>query len=73
MPPTYVVVCLDDPIVDYRNSYALYDALKAINIPSKLAVYEWGRHGFGMLDNKFMKEFHWNERMWEEFLAEIIE
>lgn len=73
MPPTYVVVCLDDPIVDYRNSYALHEALEAKNIPGGFAVYDWGKHGFGMLDNRFMKEFHWNERMWKEFLENIVE
>lgn len=73
MPPTYVVVCLDDPVVDYRNSFALYEALQAKEIPSKLSVYEWGKHGFGMLDNKFMKEFHWNEKMWNDFLKDLIE
>lgn len=73
MPPTYIVVCLDDPVVDYRNSFALYDALQSKNIHSELAVYEWGKHGFGMLDNKFMKEFHWNEKMWNDFLENLIE
>ena len=73
MPPTYIVVCLDDPVVDYRNSFALYDALQSKNISSELAVYEWGKHGFGMLDNKFMKEFHWNEKMWNDFLENLIE
>ena len=73
MPPTYVVVCLDDPVVDYRNSFALYEALQAKGIPSELAVYEWGKHGFGMLDNKFMKEFHWNEKMWNDFLKDLIQ
>lgn len=72
MPPTYVVVCLDDPVVDYRNSLALYEALQAKKNPSMLAVYEWGRHGFGMLNNKFMKEFRWNEKMWNDFLKELI-
>lgn len=73
MPPTYIVVCLDDPVVDYRNSFALYEALQAKKIPSELAVYEWGKHGFGMLDNKFMEEFHWNEKMWNDFLKNLIE
>lgn len=73
MPPTYIVVCLDDPVVDCRNSFVLYDALQAKGIPSELAVYEWGKHGFGMLDNKFMKEFHWNEKMWNDFLKNLIE
>ena len=70
MPPTYVVVCKDDPVVIYENSFRLYDALQAKNIPSRLAVYEWGKHGFGMKDNDFMKEFHWNESL-KEWLVEL--
>ena len=65
MPPTYVVVCKDDPVVIYENSFRLYDALQAAGIPSRLAVYEWGGHGFGMKDNDFMKEFHWNQALKE--------
>ena len=70
MPPTYVVVCKDDPVVIYENSFRLYDALQANNIPSRLAVYEWGKHGFGMKDNAFMKEFHWNQAL-KEWLVEL--
>lgn len=64
MSPTYIVACKDDDVVDYRNSLALHDALKEKNIPCRLTVYEWGKHGFGMLDNGFMKSFRWNEEMW---------
>ena len=70
MPPTYVVVCKDDPVVIYENSFRLYDALQAKKIPCRLAVYDWGRHGFGMKDNDFMKEFHWNESL-KEWLMEL--
>ncbi len=70
MPPTYVVVCKDDPVVIYENSFRLYDALQAKKIPSRLAVYDWGGHGFGMKDNAFMKEFHWNESL-KEWLVEL--
>ena len=70
MPPTYVVVCKDDPVVIYENSFRLYDALQEKDIPSQLAVYEWGGHGFGMKDNAFMKEFHWNETL-KEWLVEL--
>ena len=70
MPPTYVVVCKDDPVVIYENSFRLYDALQAKKIPSRLAVYDWGGHGFGMKDNDFMKEFHWNESL-KEWLVEL--
>ena len=70
MPPTYVVVCKDDPVVIYENSFRLYDALQAKNIPSRLAVHDWGGHGFGMKDNAFMKGFHWNESL-KEWLVEL--
>lgn len=64
MSPTYIVVCKDDNVVKYENSLALEKALAEKNIPHKLALYEWGKHGFGMLDNKFMKMFHYNEELW---------
>ena len=65
MPPTYVVVCDDDPVVIPENSLRLYNSLQDAGIPSKLARYSWGGHGFGMKDNAFMKEFHWNEPLHE--------
>lgn len=70
MPPTYVVVCDDDPVVIPENSLRLYDALQAAGIPSKLARYPWGGHGFGMKDNDFMKEFHYNQPL-KEWLKEL--
>lgn len=70
MPPTYVVVCDDDPVVIPENSLRLYDALQAAGIPSRLARYPWGKHGFGMKDNDFMKEFQWNEAL-REWLVEL--
>ena len=70
MPPTYVVVCDDDPVVIPENSLRLYEALQAANIPSCLARYDWGGHGFGMKDNDFMKEFHWNPAL-KEWLVEL--
>ena len=72
MPPSYIVVCKDDPVVDYRNSFALYEAMLEKNIDVQLAVYDWGKHGFGMLNNRFMKEFHWNEKMWNEFFLPVV-
>lgn len=69
MSPTYIVVCKDDDVVDYRNSLALYDALLGKKIPCSLTVYDWGKHGFGMLDNDFMKSFHWNEALWNWILS----
>lgn len=65
MPPTYIVVCKDDNVVDYKNSLVLYDALVEKHISAHLELYDWGKHGFGMLENKFMKTFRWNEVLWQ--------
>ena len=70
MPPTYVVVCDDDPVVIPENSLRLYKALQTAGIPSRLARYKWGGHGFGMKDCPFMSEFHYNEPL-HEWLVEL--
>lgn len=71
MPPTYIVVAKDDPVVDYNNSLRLFDALQEKNIPNcRIAIYERGGHGFGMKNNDFMKKFHWNEDL-KQWLREI--
>lgn len=70
MPPTYVVVCDDDPVVIPENSLRLYNALQAAGIPSRLARYPWGKHGFGMKNNDFMEEFHYNQPL-REWLVEL--
>lgn len=71
MPPTYIVVAKDDPVVDYNNSLRLFDALQEKSIPNcRIAIYERGGHGFGMKNNDFMKEFHWNEDL-KQWLREI--
>lgn len=70
MPPTYIVVCDDDPVVIPENSLRLYAALQAANIPCRLARYEWGKHGFGMKNKAFMQEFHWNEAL-KDWLIEL--
>jgi acetyl esterase/lipase len=66
MPPTYVTACRDDHVVLFENSVLLERALSAKNIPHKFAVYDTGGHGFGMLNNTFMKKYRWNEslRLW---------
>lgn len=70
MPPTYIVVAKDDNVVDYTNSLRLYDALLEKNINCSLTVYDWGKHGFGMKDGKFMQAFHWNEKL-KEWLTSL--
>lgn len=69
MPPTYLVVCKDDNVVDYTNSLRLKSALQAAGTDYQFHLYDWGKHGFGMLNGPFMKEFHWNEPLLEWVLS----
>lgn len=66
MPPTYLVACRNDRVVMFENSVLLDRALTAQNVPHRFAVYDTGGHGFGMLNNAFMKKYHWNEdlKLW---------
>lgn len=63
MPPIYLVACRNDNIVNFENSARLYSALKSNNVDVTFAEYEFGKHGFGMLNNTFMKKTHWNENI----------
>ncbi len=51
-PPVYVLVCKDDPIVDYRNSLALDSALTQTQVPHYLDINNFGGHGFGVSEKK---------------------
>ncbi len=47
MPPVFLVNCLDDPTVDYRNSVVMDHALTESGIPHKYIQFPSGGHGFG--------------------------
>ena len=55
-PPVFLVNCVDDPIVKYRNSELLDSALTANNIPHTYLQYRTGGHGFGASENKGTEE-----------------
>jgi acetyl esterase/lipase len=64
-PPVFLVNCIDDPVVDYRNSVLLDSALMAQGVKHKYIQYATGGHGFGASDDKGTPEC----RKWkEEFL-----
>ncbi|MCI5523364.1 MAG: alpha/beta hydrolase [Spirochaetales bacterium] len=64
MCPVYLVACKDDPVVIYENSVRLAQALEEKNADYVFKSYDWGGHGFGMMNNSFMKTFHWNEDLY---------
>lgn len=64
-PPVFLVNCVDDPVVDYRNSVLLDSALTANGVNHKYIQYETGGHGFGASESKGSEEC----RAWKgEFL-----
>ena len=61
-PPVFLLNCVDDPIVDYRNSMLLDSALTAKNVPHLYTQYETGGHGFGANPAKQDQ----NTRKWQQ-------
>lgn len=67
-PPVFLMNCLDDPVVDYRNSQLLDSALSAKRVPHRYIQYKAGGHGFGVSPTKGTGEC----RQWkDEFIKWI--
>lgn len=47
-PPVFLMNCMDDPVVNYRNSELLDSALTAQGINHRYIQYRTGGHGFGV-------------------------
>lgn len=61
-PPVFLLNCLDDPVVDFRNSVVLDSALTANKVPHSYVQYQIGGHGFGADPQKFGAETaRWQE------------
>lgn len=56
MPPTYLMNCVDDPIVNYHNSELLDSAMTAKNVPHRYVQFKTGGHGFGASPEKTTEE-----------------
>lgn len=67
-PPVFLVNCVDDPIVDYRNSVLLDSALTANNIEHQYIQFQTGGHGFGASDEKGTNE----SRRWKSYFLKWI-
>ena len=68
-PPVFLVNCIDDPIVDYRNSVLLDSALTANNIEHRYVQFNTGGHGFGVSEQKGTIE----SRQWKSLFLDWIE
>ncbi|MDE7403100.1 MAG: alpha/beta hydrolase [Muribaculaceae bacterium] len=70
MPPTFLMNCVDDPIVKYQNSELLDSAMTAMGVKHKYIQYKTGGHGFGATESKTSKEaIQWKQ----EFLSWLKE
>ena len=56
MPPTFLMNCVDDPIVKYHNSELMDSALTANRVPHVYIQYKTGGHGFGANPDKTTAE-----------------
>ena len=56
MPPTYLMNCVDDPIVKYHNSELLDSAMTANGVVHRYVQFKTGGHGFGATASKTTAE-----------------
>lgn len=70
-PPVFLVNCIDDPIVDYRNSVLLDSALTEKNIEHRYIQYKTGGHGFGASEEKGSIECHQWKTMFLEWVNSL--
>ena len=62
MPPTFLMNCVDDPIVKYRNSELLDSAMTAKGVRHRYLQFKTGGHGFGANPAKTTEEaIKWRE------------
>lgn len=62
MPPTFLMNCIDDPIVDYHNSVLLDSAMTAAGVNHRYVQFKTGGHGFGANPRKTTPEaIAWKE------------
>lgn len=65
-PPVFLMNCIDDPIVKYRNSNLLDEALTDAGIDHRFIQYKTGGHGFGADESKASAEaIAWKDEFME--------
>ena len=71
-PPVFLLNCVDDPTVDYRNSNLLDSALTANKVPHLFVQYKIGGHGFGADPAKFSEETKQWQATFLQWLNELL-
>lgn len=71
-PPVFLMNCVDDPVVKYRNSELLDSALTANAVNHVYIQYKTGGHGFGASDRKGTAECRQWKGEFLKWLKEVI-
>ena len=72
MPPVFLLNCIDDPVVDYRNSVVMYEALTSADVPALYLQFKTGGHGFGANPDKMNDETSTWQNAFLDWLRSII-
>ncbi len=70
-PPVFLANCVDDPVVDYRNSVVLDSALTAAKVNHRYIQYQTGGHSFGASEKRGTAECREWKTEFLKWLAEI--
>ncbi len=68
MPPIYLLVCKDDPIVDYHNALKMDEALSRAGVRHRLNFHEIGGHGFGVNPGRIKDDDKSASDWWKDFI-----
>lgn len=70
-PPVFLVNCVDDPVVDYRNSELLDSALTHQGVEHLYIQYKTGGHGFGASTTKGTAECHQWKKAFSDWISKL--
>lgn len=62
-PPTFLLHAVDDPAVKVENSVVMFSALRRLDVPVEMHLFEQGKHGFGIRDALGLPVAIWPELM----------
>ncbi|MNL71324.1 Prolyl oligopeptidase family protein [compost metagenome] len=62
-PPTFLLHAIDDPAVKVENSLEMFTALRRLDVPVEMHLFERGKHGFGIRDAQGLPVAIWPELM----------
>ena len=63
-PPTFIIHCGDDDVVNVSNSIIFYESLLKANVSTEMHIYPKGGHGFG-LGNGMSNLQNWTDRLYD--------